>query len=503
MSGNRFHRACSYVRVKLTKRVTDLRITALRACLRVFTQFPVGRGAPSASRPVPLIPDAEVLRACRGTDPARLILAGFYRRPSRTTVELSLRTGALVLNLHSLSPCMRLRVLSASDALLQTIATPEWVLELARNAQVAVLEESKAESSIHEGREELETLARSQRTRKSRPLEYAAVAHSRVGPLLVASHDLKFLSGYVDHLTARGTDLSFDHWSGHSRHDRQSSLRALANASTILCEWGLGNAVWYSRHKKPHQVLIIRVHSQELRTPFLRNIDHSKVDLYIFVAEHIRESAIISHGVPREKSVVVPNAVDTARFAAPAIMPRPKAIAFVGPVPRSKRLDRALDVIEQVLAVDPDYRLRIKGKKPEEYAWAAADEDDLRWFGTQMKRIEKVTQRYPGAVTWESFGDDLPEFYAGCKWVLSLSDMESFHYSVAEGAAAGVNPLVLAWKGADLLYPEKWMNPSVSEIVDRIIADVPPSVDSAKFIRTRYGQETVFGRLDHYLGTRD
>jgi hypothetical protein len=52
--------------------------------------------------------------------------------------------------------------------------------------------------------------------------------------------------------------------------------------------------------------------------------------------------------------------------------------------------------------------------------------------------------------------------------VLSVSDFESFHLSVAEGAASRAVPVVLPWQGADSIYPAEWISRSPSAAVDRI-----------------------------------
>ena len=55
----------------------------------------------------------------------------------------------------------------------------------------------------------------------------------------------------------------------------------------------------------------MRVHSQELFRPFLKDIPYKNVDSVIFVGQHIADIAVRDHNVPRRKSIVVPNPVDT------------------------------------------------------------------------------------------------------------------------------------------------------------------------------------------------
>src|SRR5699024_2411548 len=128
-----------------------------------------------------------------------------------------------------------------------------------------------------------------------------------------------------------------DHWRDHNHHDELQSKALLEQADIVFCEWGLGNAVWYSKRLSPNQRLIVRVHSQELRRDYLSRIAHDNVDQYIFVGELVRQAAIESHGIPEEKTTVVPNAVDIERLSLPKTEDAKFNIGLVGIVPRTKR----------------------------------------------------------------------------------------------------------------------------------------------------------------------
>ncbi|MFP3361566.1 group 1 glycosyl transferase, partial [Planococcus sp. SIMBA_143] len=79
-------------------------------------------------------------------------------------------------------------------------------------------------------------------------------------------HDLKFLPQIMAQLEAAGHRVIVDQWDGHDIHDEERSLRLLAEADVIFCEWALGNVKWYSHHKQDDQRLVVRLHAQELRT---------------------------------------------------------------------------------------------------------------------------------------------------------------------------------------------------------------------------------------------
>lgn len=322
------------------------------------------------------------------------------------------------------------------------------------------------------------------------PAQPSAVSASPIRNVLIAGHDLKFAGGIAAALEAIGTDVDRDVWKFHNSHDEERSLAHLSSADAILCEWGLGNAVWYSRHKRPNQRLIVRVHLQEIWTPYLKKIDHGAVDTFVFVSEIVRSAAITFHGVPEDKTVVVPNAVEVEKLERPKQPGADKTIGFVGTVPQRKRLDLALDVLERVRATDTEYRLIVKGKGPQDYPWMANRPAEMDWYQRQYDRIDALNDDSPGAVLLEGHGDDMAEWYSRIGVVLSTSDFESFHYTIADGVASGAHPAVLYWPGADAIYPRHWLSDSVDQVAQSILEGTPHPADTA-FVKEHFNVQKV------------
>lgn len=320
--------------------------------------------------------------------------------------------------------------------------------------------------------------------------------------VLIAGHDLKFAGALITSLQDAGATVLIDQWENHTKHDESASLERLRQADTVWCEWGLGNAEWYSHHVSPHQRLIVRVHLQELQRPFLRRIKHSAVTTYIFIGELIRQAAIRGHGVPAETSVMIPNMVDAEGLALPKHADASQTLGLVGIVPERKRLDLALDVLEGLLGRGLDYRLRIKGKTAADFPWMADRPEELAYFDRQNDRVERINRDHPGAVVFDGHGADMAEWYQHIGVALSTSDFESFHFTIADGAASGAMPAALAWAGADLLYPMEWLSPTVEHMVDRIASsaaqgprDQEAAAADAALIERTYGQRRVLERL--------
>lgn len=322
--------------------------------------------------------------------------------------------------------------------------------------------------------------------------------------LLVAGHDLKFIDRWIDHARTLGVEVQADHWKDHAHHDEARSRELLAHADTVVCEWGLGNAVWYSHHVGPHQRLVVRVHAQELRGPYLRAVNHDAVDCYVFVGEMMRRAATASHGVPLERTAVIPNAVGTAALARAKKPEAAHTLGLVGLVPFSKRPDLAVDVLEAVLRQCPQGTLRIKGHRPEEYPWMLQRPEEMAHYEALDTRIRDLNARHGrNVVIFDPHGDDMAEWYRGIGYALSVSDAESFHLTLPDGASSGAVPLSLAWPGSDMIYPREWLTASTDEMARRILTLInaaPRARASARaagdFVKRHFDDAVVFSQLD-------
>lgn len=298
--------------------------------------------------------------------------------------------------------------------------------------------------------------------------------------ILIAGHDLKFAKFIMEAIEARDDlELLVDQWQGHSKHDEDQSYRLLNQADTIFCEWGLGNAVWYSRHKKAGQKLLTRVHAQELKTRHLDQCLHDNIDHYIFVSPYYFELMIAEFSLQREKCKMIFNMVDTELLDKPKTDDARFHLGMIGDVPQSKRLDRALDIFEKLYAQDKRYKLFVKGKRPEDYPWmhSAARKLEMDYYRAQYQRIED--NGWQDNVIFEGHGP-IDTWLQKIGYMLSVSDFESFHLAPAEGMASGALPIVLDWEGARTIYPDQCVYRSVDEACNAVLSDMLMAALAAK-----------------------
>ena len=322
--------------------------------------------------------------------------------------------------------------------------------------------------------------------------------------VLVAGHDLKFAGGIIRELEKAGHKVMIDQWLDHNRHNEDQSRTMLAAADIVFCEWTLGNAAWYSRNIGLHQRLVTRMHSQELFTRYPQALAVSSVQSVIFVGRHVADRAIRDQGIPSDKAIVIPNPVDTAALDLAKPDDARHRLGLVGIVPAQKHLDRALDILALLRKEDRRYELHIKGKRPQDYPWMASRPEEMAFYQRQEERITS-DPNLQGAVHFDGHGNDMPEWYRKVGVVLSVSDFESFHLTLADGGASGCVPVSLPWAGADQIYPSDWIHPGVGDMAGYIL-DVTSSdrrwrtegAAAKDFVRKHFDQEKIIPRI---LGT--
>lgn len=289
--------------------------------------------------------------------------------------------------------------------------------------------------------------------------------------VLVAGHDLKFISPIVEWLENNtATKVLVDQWDkALARGSSEPSIDrdAAASADVIFCEWMLRNAVWYSANKRPHQRLIVRFHRFELTTEYPSKVDLSAVDKFIFVGIGTARQVIKKIGIPENRSVVIPNAVDHIKFDRPKKIGNEYAIGIVGVLPQLKRLDLAIDLIRLLRHRDSRYRLIIKSAAPWELPWLWNRENAHDYYTKLMADITSDSE-LRDAVLFDAAGADVAEWFTKIGWILSTSDLESFHLAVVEGMSSGAVPVIRAWDGSREIYAGSWVHDDVASMAQFI-----------------------------------
>lgn len=325
--------------------------------------------------------------------------------------------------------------------------------------------------------------------------------------LLFCGHDQKFINSFIKYMKDSDCyDVHVLEHKGHVLSDLGASERELNWADIIFCEWALGNAVWFSEHKRSDQVLIIRLHLQEIQSrntiDYIWRINWDNVDRLILITHHCYDfiqatfpalkikSSLIYNPIPAKSALNKLKDIEKSRFT----------LGFVGAVPARKRLDLAVSLLRSLRVRDERYELRIKGALPKDFPWMKNRKDEMEWYDSMFSDLSDLEKS--GGVKFDDHSPDMSEWYRDIGWILSTSDFEGSHQAIAEGMAAGCIPIIRDWVGAERIYPAKFVMPTIENMASKIIeinstnSYLENSEFARKFSHKRFDDDIIHKKLE-------
>jgi len=288
--------------------------------------------------------------------------------------------------------------------------------------------------------------------------------------VVVAGHDLKFFRPLLSYLQLQpDLEVRLDQWAALGKHDPAASRELAAWADVVVCEWCGPNAVWYSRHKRRGARLLVRLHRFELASPYPGQLKIGAVNQVVCVSRHYARLCRERTGWPDTKVVTVPNALDVAQLDRPKLDGARFHLGLVGMVPSRKRLDLALDVLEELRREDDRYLLFIKSGMPWEHWWVWQNPAERDHYANALRRVQR-SPLLRGAVVFDDAGPDVAAWLRRVGFVLSTSDDESFHVAPAEGMASRAVPVLRHWRGAETIYDMRWIHRGPAEMAAAVMA---------------------------------
>ncbi len=243
-----------------------------------------------------------------------------------------------------------------------------------------------------------------------------------------------FVGDIIDYLKQSNEVKIFD----NSNLNEMKSLMEWADISWF--EWCDQYLVEATKIEKKSQI-VCRLHSYEAFTDFPLQVDWEKVDLLIFVNKSVQElvTAKIKIKTPQ---AVIHNAVDIEKYQIPQNKTYGKKIASVGYINYKKNPELLLYCFKKIHDYDNEYSLHIAGQH---------QDSRIKLYFDHFIKENNLPVIFDGWI------DNMSDWYSDKDFVISTSLFESFHYSIAEGMASGLMPLIHNWYGAKYIYPEKYI----------------------------------------------
>jgi len=285
--------------------------------------------------------------------------------------------------------------------------------------------------------------------------------------ILFSGHNFGFLRPFISYCESSANyKVVIEEHASHEIVDEEGCARLLAKADIVFCEWCLGNAVWYSHRKEPFQKLIVRLHSQELRLPFLDKVAWDKVDALVAICPLHLNLVLKRYPFLSNKSILIYNPIDCDALDKPKLFGAEFNLGLLGMCPRLKAPHIALEIFQGLRNADRRYTLYIKGKRPSDYKWLWERAEERQYYDRFYETVN--ASDYGNSVVFDEYDSNVSEWFSKIGFILSTSEREGSHQSVAEGMASGSLPIIRNWPGAELLYPERFIFKTVPAAVDLI-----------------------------------
>jgi glycosyltransferase involved in cell wall biosynthesis len=298
------------------------------------------------------------------------------------------------------------------------------------------------------------------------------VGGSGAAPLrvVIAGHDLKFFAPLIQYFRLQpDLEIRVDQWAALGEHDETVSKELADWADVVICEWCGPNAVWYSRHKRRDARLLVHLHRFELYSHYPGQVKIGNVDQVICVSDHYAKLTREHTGWPDAKVISVPNPLDVAQLDRPKLEGARFHLGLIGISVSRKRLDLALDVLEELRRDDDRYLLYVKSGMPWEHWWVWQNPAEREHYSIALRRVQRSPLLRDGVV-FDDAGPDVAAWLRRVGYVLSTSDDESFHVAPAEGMASRAVPVIRHWPGADTIYDRRWIRDTPAELAASIAA---------------------------------
>ncbi len=252
--------------------------------------------------------------------------------------------------------------------------------------------------------------------------------------------------GHLDHVVA---DLKKRHDVKYKKTTDIGEIKRLVEwADVVWLEWAnqmadeVTNKFQELLHHKP---TLCRLHGYEVFTPFPGKINWNVVDKLIFVAKHKQAIFNKRFSNPNVDQVVIRNGVDTERFSVPDNKKNTKNLLLFGHLNQRKGLPLLIQFYNELLKKDGDFHLTIRGE------W-----QDPRYQMAVMTMVEEL--KLHKKITFvQEWIDDLNKWFINKSHILSFSLEESFHYTIGNGMAAGMKPVIHAWNESRDIWPEEFI----------------------------------------------
>ena len=335
--------------------------------------------------------------------------------------------------------------------------------------------------------------------------------------LLFAGHDFKFLNNFIEKSKEK-FNIIFDNWTGQTTHDKELSLQLLNKADIIFCEWCFGNIIFYSKYKKQHQKLYVRIHRTESSTDCWEKSNLYNIDKIFFVSkswmiEHTKMKNVTDEKILSKYSYLYNDLSDIFKPQYDKIKIKLEDknkilnIGFVGLNPSNRKCP--LKCIPVLKKLSENYKINfyVIGKMPKDIEWMCQKPPHIFYerfqkgidiFFKELSIINNIKVIKMGYIPNEKLYD----IFFDINYLLIPSSNESFYKSALESLMAGCIPLFygeyVTKFNAEMNWPKEFCFNNDNEVIE-FINDFENKNDKYNFLKptienywNKYNSNNVF-----------
>jgi glycosyltransferase involved in cell wall biosynthesis len=267
--------------------------------------------------------------------------------------------------------------------------------------------------------------------------------------------------------------------------DSEEQLVQLMNWSDISWfEWCTNLAVIGSNMQKVCKN-IVRLHRYEAYEDWPRQINWSNIDTLITVGNKVTKQALFDKvpGLENMTNIVdVPNGINLDKFQF-ADRPKGKNIALLANLRMVKNPALALQCMQKLKYIDPEYRLFFGGSFQDEvlekYLNHMVDALDLR-----------------DVVYFDGRQEDVSAWLRDKHYIVSTSICEGHPVGILEAMACGLKPVIHNFLGADQTFPDEYLFNIAEQFCEHILSDTYEPWKYRSFVEQNFTLEKQLSQIN-------
>lgn len=279
-------------------------------------------------------------------------------------------------------------------------------------------------------------------------------------------------------------------YSGHKFFYRH----LLVQSNIIWVEWANRLAMQVSKKKWRNKKVIIRLHRNEISSRYLNKIQWENVDHVVFVNSNIKNE-FDQKFENQIKTITIPNAINVESFPYHYKKHNKSICAYGYTFNPIKGYDNLIKMFSKLVKTDPEFHLTIMGMITKQHS-SIRHLREIKKLIIDLNISDHISIIEKDLVT--SLINDrknISNFLANHDIIMSYSNVESFHYSFAEGLLSGLEGFYNMWHNPIINeFWENWGYESESALIKAIFKWVNLS-QKEKEIKTLENRQYV---INHF-----